>query len=74
LYVKGKDYISDLPHVQTKLNQWIGNIENSSNYINQEITDLRTQTTNFSGTLVKSVQKLNDYVNKLNEQKIQNIN
>ncbi len=67
MYVKGKDYIYDIPVVQTKINKWIENIENSSNYINNEIEDLRSQTTDFSGALAKSVQNLNDYVKKLKE-------
>ena len=67
MYVKGKDYISDIPLAQSKINNWIANIDNSSNYINHEIEDLRSQTSDFSGALAKSVQKLNDYVKRLKD-------
>ena len=55
--------------VTLKIEKMIGNIDNSSSYIDTEISELRNDTREFSGKVVRSVEKLSQNVAKLRENK-----
>jgi hypothetical protein len=55
--------------VTNKIEKMIGNIDNSSSYIDTEISELRNDTREFSGKVVRSVERFSENIAKLRENK-----
>ena len=62
LSVKGRDSISDLTLIQSKLNKWIEGLEKNSEYIDREIAGLRKETQGFNEHINKCTARVNEIV------------
>lgn len=60
--VRGRDYVKDINEIKVKLDRWIENLDNSEEFLNKQMENLRTNALDFNDQISKGLHQMNDKI------------